>query len=87
VANADQPLGQNVDEEASQELIRGESHDQWGASERPCHGLIEVIRQLSRIIVSTNRQGQHRHVGQVVFRCQLAETGVAVKNSIFARTA
>src|SRR5258707_1166131 len=27
VANANQPLGQNVDEEASQELIRGNGHD------------------------------------------------------------
>jgi len=27
VANANQPLGQNVDEEASQELIRGKGHD------------------------------------------------------------
>src|SRR5260370_34155613 len=27
VANANQPLGENVDEEASQELIRGNGHD------------------------------------------------------------
>src|ERR1700688_5004806 len=45
-------------------------------SEQPCRGLIEVIRQLHRVILtlSTNRQGHHRYLGQGAFRCQMVIT-------------